>query len=109
MGLLEDYHYAINHSTALKAMTFFVFVSIVTLLKTQLTLSCLLCLSLASNYSVISSCSSVGNFICLNLTVSGDCTSVICFGFVHFHVPRLRCQLLQVAWRCLVTAGAQAR
>lgn len=51
---MEHQHYAIKHSTAHEAYDPFVLVSIVTLLKTQLTVSCLLCLALASVASTYS-------------------------------------------------------
>lgn len=54
MWWLEHQHYAIKHSTAHEAYDPFVLVSIVTLLKTQLTVSCLLCLALASLASTYS-------------------------------------------------------
>lgn len=67
-------------------------VSIVTLLKTQLTVSCLLCLSLASlasTYSLISLCRSFENLVRNHSAVSGDCTAVIYSGFVYFSVCQM--------------------
>lgn len=63
-------------------------VSIVTLLKTQLTVSslCLSLASLASFKSLISFWQIFENLLCVYSKVSGDWTAVITFGFVYLTV-----------------------
>lgn len=60
----------------------FVLVTIVTLLKTQLTISCLLCFALAS--TLISFGWSFENLICIHSTVPHDRTAVVRFELASF-------------------------